>query len=91
MESRIKPVHDDPSPVHWRKKTNGRTGLHLASLRGHLETVKLLVSEGAETIDGWTASDYAKIKGHEEIQTFFANLDDVKNPNKGSFQKLREL
>ena len=106
----ILPYHDNPTPVNFRD-VNGRTGLHLASSMGHLETVKFLVSEGAnvdaETPDGFsplmmacinghftickyllwqncdisinvrgfTALDYAKIKGHEEIVALFDNTN----------------
>ena len=107
---RILPSHDHPTPVNFRDY-KGRTGLHLASSMGHLETVKCLVSEGANVdaktydgfsplmmacinghftickyllwqncdisinVRGFTALDYAKIKGHEEIVALFDNTN----------------
>ena len=107
-EIRILPYDDHPTPVNFRDH-NGRTGLHLASSMGHLETVKFLVSEGADVdaetddgfsplmmacidghfsickyflrqncdisvnVRGFTALDYARIKGHEEIVALFDN------------------
>ena len=108
QEIRILPSHDNPTPVNLQDN-DGRTGLHLASSMGHLETAKFLVSEGANVdaetyngfsplmmacinghftickyllwqncdisvnVRGFTALDYAKIKGHEEIVALFDN------------------
>lgn len=53
---------------------HGQTSLIKASIRGHLETVKLLVAEGAnmnaQDMSGNTALKYAALKEHESIFIF---------------------
>ena len=50
---------------------SGSTALHIASQRGNLDLVNLLISRGINynllTIDGWTALNFAAQKGYLQI------------------------
>ena len=59
------------------ESTSGRTALHWATVNNHLDEVKLLVEAGAQLNkdkDGYTALDWAKIKGYKEIEEILEKI-----------------
>jgi len=59
----------------------GYTPLHLASDRGNLDIVKLLLEKGAdaslEDSDGFSALELARVAGHQEIQKLLSNASST--------------
>lgn len=66
----------------------GDTPLMLASLKGQTETVRLLVTAGAEINQaGWTALAYAAYEGHEEVVKYLIDKGadvDARAPNQAT-------
>ena len=58
------------------EKTFGWTPLHVASVDGHLNVVKLLIEAGADLerydSSGWTAKEHASLRGHLQIAKLLA-------------------
>ena len=74
--------------VNAQYSSTGGTALMYASLRGHLEIVKYLISKGADVNakndDGWTALMYASLRGHLEIVKYLISKGadiNAKNDN----------
>ena len=57
--------------IHVKSKKNGRTALHMACLKGHLNCAQLLVNVGSRLNepddDNWTPLILAAFFGHEEV------------------------
>ena len=66
------------SNVHVNiESTSGRTALHWATVNNNLDEVELLVEAGAQLNkdkDGYTALDWAKIKGYKEIEEILEKI-----------------
>ncbi len=59
------------APVNGKDEYWGRTPLIMASMNGHAEIVKILLTRGADPtavdVEGWTAMRYATAYGYKEI------------------------
>ena len=80
----VKVLLDNKVNVNYQTKLKGETGLHLAVLYNHFETVKLLLNNNlviVEQIDnnGKKPFDIAKEKGNNEIIDLFNNYYNIKN------------
>jgi hypothetical protein len=75
--------------VNVKSTTNGATALHMASMEGHTEVVKLLLEKGADVNakrnDGVTALYLAEQEGHTD--TMQALLDNGAEEKKGALIK----
>lgn len=69
---------DQKADIELVEKAFSWTPLHIASVDGHLQVVKLLVAAGAEInkpdASGWTAREHAALRAHMDIATFLADV-----------------
>lgn len=78
------------SPLEYQTE-DGKTALHIASLRGHLNFIKRLLSLGADlnsvSSNGWTALHYALTSNQKDVCRFFlsqninAKTEDAQGKN----------